>query len=272
VPLSCGVLQGSVLEPLLFTLYITPPSSLIHSHKTFYHLYADDTQVYISLSTAETDLSLKQLGDCFSDISGWMTNNKLRLTANKTDFIIIGTSRRRNKHTHLFTTNMLSHSITPSDTVCNLGVTLDSDLNVSKHISPTCHSCFYHIRDLHRIRHYIYLSVAKNNCYRIQNCLAKVVTRSPRFSHSVPLLKYLHRLPVQSRIIFKLCTIAYQTLSSGEPSYLFSMPSLSPKPRELRSSGFHLFSVPRVETHAGIRAFSVAVSTLWNSLSEHVNS
>ena len=96
--------------------------------------------------------------------------------------------------------------------------------------------------------------------------------RAPRFSHSVPLLKYLHRLPVQSRIIFKLCTVAYQTHSSGELSYLFSMPSLSPKPRELRSSGFHLFSVPRVETHAGIRAFSVAVPTLWNSLSEHVKS
>ena len=50
------------------------------------------------------------------------------------------------------------------------------------------------------------------------------------------------------------------------------MLSLAPKPRELRSSGFHLLSVPRVKTHAGTRAFSVAVPTLWNSLSEHVKS
>jgi len=53
----------------------------------------------------------------------------------------------------------------------------------------------------------------------VQNCLVRVVTRYPRFSHSVPLLKSLHWLHVQSRIIFKLCTIAYQILSSGEPSY-----------------------------------------------------
>ena len=104
----------------------------------------------------------------------------------------------------------------------------------------------------------------------VLNCLARVVTRSPRFSHSVPLLKSLHWLPVQSRIIFKLCTIAYQTLSSGEPWYLFSMLSLAPKARELRSSGFHVLSVPRVKTHDGTPAFSVAVTTIWNSIPEPV--
>ena len=50
------------------------------------------------------------------DISGWMTNNKLRLNANKTYFIIIDTSRQRSKLTHFFPTNILSHSMTPSDT------------------------------------------------------------------------------------------------------------------------------------------------------------
>jgi len=99
-----------------------------------------------------------------------------------------------------------------------------------------------------------------------------VVTQSPQFSHSVPLLKSLHWLPVQSRNIFKLCTIAYQTLSSGEPSYLFSMLYLTLKPRELRSSSFQLLSVLSVKSLAETRAFSVVVPTLRNSLSEHVKS
>ena len=103
-------------------------------------------------------------------------------------------------------------------------------------------------------------------------CLARVVTRSPQFSHCVPLLKSLHWLPVQSSIIFTRCTSAYQTLTSREPSYLFSMLPLAPKPRELRSSGFHLLSVPRVKTDAGTRPFSIVVPTVWNSLCEYVKS
>ena len=164
VPTLCIIPQGSVLGPV-FILYNTPLSSLIHSHKLDHHLYADDTQVYISLSTADTDLSLKQLGDCLSDISGWMTNNKLRLNANKTDFIIMGISRQRSKLTHFFPTNILSHSITPSDTVRNIYVIFYSDYNFRKHVSLTCRSCLYHICDRHHIRRYISLSVAKNHCY-----------------------------------------------------------------------------------------------------------
>ena len=102
----------------------------------------------------------------------------------------------------------------------------------------------------------------------VQNCLARVVTLSPRFTHSVPFLKSLRWLPVQTRTIFRPCTIPYRTISSAEPSYLFPMLSLAPKPKELRSSGFHL-SVFRVKTHV---FFSVAVPTLWNSLPGHFKS
>jgi len=166
-----------------------------------------------------------------------MTNNRLRLYANKTDFIIIGTLRQRNKLTRFFPTNILNYITTPSDTVRNLGVTFDSDFNFRNHV-----------RDLRRIRLYISLSVAKTiattliirkidycnsllyniaskdilKLKGVQTCLARVVTWSLRFSSSVPLLKSLHWLPIQSCIIYKLCTTPYPTLSSGEPSYQFS--------------------------------------------------
>jgi len=64
----------------------------------------------------------------------------------------------------------------------------------------------------------------------VQNCLGRVVTPSPRFSHSVQILKSLHWTHVHACIIFILCSITYQTLSSGEHSYLFSMLSLAPSP------------------------------------------
>ena len=99
-----------------------------------------------------------------------------------------------------------------------LGATFDGDFNLTKQVSLTYRSCFYYMRDIFRNWPYIYLSVAKTNAaalitsrlnyynshlYNIiskdilqlqcvQIYLARVVTRSPRFSHSIPLLNSLH--------------------------------------------------------------------------------
>ena len=107
---------------------------------------------------------------------------------------------------------------------------------------------------------------------RVQNCLARVVTRSPRFTPSKPLLKSLHWLPVQYRIMFKMCTITYQALSSKQPSYLHTLLTPIRKPIQLRSSTSDLLFVPKVNTNMGTRAFAVGAPTLWNMLPSSVKS
>ena len=298
LPTSCGVPQGSVLGPLLFTLYTTPLSSVIQGHNLDHHLYVDDTQIYISLTTPDACRSLNQLRDCLQDVSLWMKNSKLKLNANKTEFIIIGTVTQRAKLDGFLSTHILNQSVTPAPSVSNLGVNFDESFNFKQHISKTCRCCFYHIRDLRRIRRFLSLSVAKTiatalvssrldycnsllyntankdiaRLQRVQNCLARVVTRSPRFSSSVPLLKSLHWLPVHYRIIFKICTISYQALASKQPTYLNSMLTPARNSRELRSTSSYPLYIPRVKTKAGTRAFSVAAPTLWNSLPVSVKS
>ena len=227
-----------------------------------------------------------------------MTDSKLKLNAGKTEFRIIGTPKQRGKLDGFFPTRILSQKITLAASARNLGVTFDSNLNCRQHISQTCRCCFYHIRDLRRIRRYMSLSVAKTivtalvssrfdycnslihniaikdntKLQHVQNCLARVVTRSPRFSRSVPLQKPLLWLPLRYRIIFEICTVTYQALSSKQPAYLNSMFTPARQPRQLRSSGSNLLSVPRVKTNSGTRAFSVAAPTLWNSLPVSVKS
>ena len=102
--------------------------------------------------------------------------------------------------------------------------------------------------------------------------LAKVVTRSPQFSRSVPLLKSLHWLAVHYRIILKICTIAYQALSSTQPTYLNSMLTPARNSRQLCSTNSNPLYIPRVKTKAGTRAFSVASPTVWDSLPASVKS
>ena len=264
--LHFGVPQGSVLGPFLFCLYTTSTSKILTTHDVSHHMYADDTQVYIELSQSDTHKSISSLSDCLTDISLWMKSSKVKLSYDKTEFIIIGTKQQRPKLSNHFPVKLLANDISPSDSVRILGVIFDSDVTFHKHVSNIdglCKSWFYHIRDLGRIRRHIPLSTAKtisnslissrldycnslinsiakhvlSKLRRVQNCLAGVVLRAPRFSPSLPLLKQLHWLPVNYRIKFKLSTLTYRTLAS-----LLHFSNIT---RQLRSSTSRQLSIPR---------------------------
>ena len=164
-----------------------------------------------------------------------MTGSKLKLNISKT---LIGLKLHREKFLHNFPCLIQGQDTNPSASAKYFGAVFDSSLNFLKHISQTCRACFYFIPDLRRIRKnpaVALVSCKLDYCksifhnmpekdiaslQRVQNCLARVVTKAPRFSRSVPILKQLHCLSVKFRIHFKICAITFRAPKDNQPAYL----------------------------------------------------
>ena len=227
-----------------------------------------------------------------------MTDSKLKLNPSKTEFLLMGSKLQTSKLSNLFPIKILDNSTSPALSCRNLGVGFDSNLNYKAHISQTCRSCFYHIRDLRRIRKVLSLDTAKtlatalvnsrldycnsllyniSSCdlsklQRVQNSLARVICKASRFSSSRPLLKKLHWLPIKFRICFKISCLVFKSKSTGQPSYLSDLLKESTCTRQLRSSNTSQFLVPFAKTKWGQRSFSVAGPIIWNSLPPNIKS
>ena len=156
-------------------------------------------------------MSLSLVQQCLQDVSDWMIASKLKLNPDKTEFLLIGTKSQQDKFKKYFPTKLLDQDVTPTDSARNLGKEFDKDFNLKKHISKICRSC-YHIRDLRRLRRCLTVAVTKTiatslvsskldfynsilyniwnreikKVQSVQNCLARVVTRSPRFCSVTP--------------------------------------------------------------------------------------
>ena len=96
-PLLHGVPEGSVLGPQLYCCYTKPLAQIIRKHNIHHHMYADDTQLYVSLEPKDIHDSINKLNLCIKDIKLWMENNFLKLNNEKTEYIIFGTTTNLNK-------------------------------------------------------------------------------------------------------------------------------------------------------------------------------
>uniref|UniRef100_A0A4W3JJ52 Reverse transcriptase domain-containing protein n=1 Tax=Callorhinchus milii TaxID=7868 RepID=A0A4W3JJ52_CALMI len=140
---TCGVPQESILGPLLFLIYMLPLSDVFCRYGVNFHMYADDTQLYVSASSCDPQ-SPEVLRACLSDIRSWMSANFLQLNVNRTEAILFGSHRCLLSHgSDLFNATDLSLKL--SEPVRNLDVRFNLQLSFLPHIQSMTSTAFLHL-------------------------------------------------------------------------------------------------------------------------------
>jgi hypothetical protein len=292
----CGVPQGSVLGPILFSLYICGIRQVFINHSIQYHCYADDTQMFEAAKISELPSVVQRIESCLEDVSVWLAQCHLSLNSNKTEILILGSKQMLAKCPSV-SIKINGESISAiHQVVRNLGVYFDANLSMCNHISKVSSTAFTNIRLISRIRSSLSVNICKqlvhslvfshidycgsllyginkNLMARLQRIIHAAVRMCEKLKKEDSVTSHLKRygwLPAEGRILKRALILIYKVVRGATPEYLKILIDV-PKPvlhesRILRSQSQGNLPVQRCNKKLGERAFSYFAQRLWNEL------
>lgn len=282
VEIKSGVPQGSILGPLLFSLFINDLPSVLEYCSV--HLFADDVQIYLcSDKTIDVDDMSRKINSDLQKLLEWAKRNLLMINPTKTKALLINRSRSTIRTPDLF---LNSEKVAFVDQASNLGLIFTSNLSWDAQVNQQCRKVYYALKQLNLttrhldiqtkiklfkaliLPHFIYcdfvysnasmaamnkLRLALNACVRYVYCLS-------RFSRVSHFHKILLGCSFWRFLEYRICLTFYKIINSETPNYLFSKITRTRLPRTMN------FNIPQHTTIYYGQSFFVRSIVHWNSL------
>ena len=290
-PLTVGVPQGSILGPVLFTLYVNDLLSVPKHGQALG--YVDDTKIFLAFPQNEINDAVAALNQDLTEISRWCCVNSLLINPEKTKLLVAGVPQLiRNLSPLLPPVKLLGRSIEPTPVARDLGVMIDSHLNYNEHITKTTANCMSKLSRINRIKHLldkktllllihafvfsklfycstVWRNTSKRNINKlqlVQNFACRIILGLKKFDHISEGLKALNWLRVEDKLFLKDVLMVHKCLHNQAPSYLSD--------KFVRRSSIHNritrnscdLNVPFSRLKTGQRSFAFRGAKLYNNL------
>ena len=246
LPLKYGVPQGSILGPVLFTIYVNDLLSVPAHCKSV--CYVDDCKLYLSFRSTDIARVFGYLNEDLREICRWCCQNSLLINPAKTKILLVGVPQQPRKLPPT-SISLSGKEITPVPVAKDLGVYIDQSLTYNDHVAKTTSNCIFKLVQISRIKHlldrktllllmnafvfstmYYCSTVWANTSQRnikklqlVQNFAARIVLGLKKFDHISQGIKSLNWLTVKERFYFNDAVMLLKCVNNLVPEYLASM-------------------------------------------------
>ena len=293
LPVTNGVPQGSILGPMLFTIYINDLISVItHSQPA---AYVDDSQLHFKFSVSDSSSAMAAVNQDLRDISKWCAKNSLLINPEKTKLVVVGSAQLIKRLPHIFL-SLLGKTISPVSVAKDLGVYIDQYLTYDVHVTKTVSSCMNQLVQIGRIKHLldrktllllinsfvfsklfycssVWGNTSKRNLHKlqlVQNFAARVVLGLKKFDRIPQARRSLKWLDVTEKVLFNDLALVFKCINGLAPDYLGKYFIKRSALHNKNTRGCNNFVVPRCRLSMGQRAFYFRGLKEWKGLPDNI--
>ena len=281
-----GVPQGSILGPLLFTIFTSDFDNILQ--QCSYHMYADDLQIYLDIPLKDTKMGISALSEDLNRISNWATKNSLMINPKKNQAIMFS---RTDLNTDNLDIRINGTTIEWKDEVKNLGLFMDKKLTFNKHVNSILQRSYLRLKSLFEFKNILpkpskrvltescvlsipgYLDLVygpfltnfnKYRIQKIQNTCVRYIHGLARRDHVSWYVTETFGCGMSQRRFVHLSCLIYKIVHIKEPYYLHNVIVLREDIHQVNTRHRHLIEIPRHHKEFFKSCFYYVLAYLYN--------